>query len=249
MTVDLVDLAGAVARILGWCGEDRGGACRVVVTPNVNHVVLLERHEGLRDAYRHAALITVDGAPLVWSAALLGVALPGRVAGSDLVPALFAAARERGPVTAYLLGAGPGVAERAAANIIARYPGVEVVGTYSPPFGFERDPGETAAILARVEAVRPDLLVIGLGAPKQEVWANEHRAAIAAKVALCVGATIDFLADAQPRAPVWMQRCGLEWAFRVGREPRRLATRYLHDGLHFPRIVWRAWRGQARPVR
>ncbi len=101
-------------------------------------------------------------------------------------------------------------------------------------------------MLARIAAAAPDVLVLGLGAPKQEVWADRHREAIAAKVALCVGATIDFLADAQPRAPVWMRRAGLEWTFRVAREPRRLAGRYLRDGMRFPGLVLRSWRSARR---
>ncbi len=247
IAVDPLDLGAAVERVLGWAAQDRGPECRFVVTPNVNHLVMLERHAGLREAYRHAALVVVDGAPLVWSARLLGSPLPGRVAGSDLVPSLLAAAGRRGPLSVYLLGAAPGVGERAAANIGVQYPGVRVVGTYSPPLGFQDDPAENSAILARIAAAAPDVLVLGLGAPKQEVWADQHRGAIAAKVALCVGATIDFLAGVQPRAPVWMRRTGLEWAFRVGQEPRRLAGRYLRDGARFPGLVLRAWQRSRAP--
>ncbi|MBN2191287.1 MAG: WecB/TagA/CpsF family glycosyltransferase [Polyangiaceae bacterium] len=245
--IDPVDMTGAVDRVFDWAGKERGDECRFVVTPNVNHLVMLEHHVGLRDAYLHASLVVVDGAPLVWSAALLGVSLPGRVAGSDLVPGLFAAARDRGPITTYLLGAAPGVAETAAVKIRGRFPGVEVVGTYSPPMGFEHDPEENARILSRIDAARPDLLVVGLGAPKQEVWVDQHRHEIAAKVALCVGATIDFLAEVQPRAPVWMRSVGLEWAFRVAREPGRLTKRYLRDGWRFPGLLLRAMRGRRAP--
>ncbi len=246
IAVDPLDLPGAVQRVLEWALGERGAECRFVVTPNVNHLVMLERHAGLQEAYRHASLVVVDGTPLVWFARLAGVPLPGRVAGSDLVPSLFAAAAPERRIRVFLLGAAPGIGERAAANVRARYPGVEVVGTYSPPLGFEGDPAETTRILARIAAAAPDVLVLGLGAPKQELWADRHRGAIAAKVALCVGATIDFLAEAQPRAPVWMRRGGLEWSFRVAREPRRLAGRYLRDGARLPGLVLRAWRGARR---
>jgi N-acetylglucosaminyldiphosphoundecaprenol N-acetyl-beta-D-mannosaminyltransferase len=167
--------------------------------------------------------------------------VPERVAGSDLVPALFAAARDDEPLKVYLLGAGPGVAERAAGKIERQWPGVKVVGTYSPPLGFERDDGENAAIMARIAGAKPDVLVVGLGAPKQELWVHKHREKIAAKVALCVGATIDFLAGEKSRAPRWMQRVGLEWFYRVASEPKRLAARYARDAWIFPRLLAREW--------
>jgi N-acetylglucosaminyldiphosphoundecaprenol N-acetyl-beta-D-mannosaminyltransferase len=170
------------------------------------------------------------------------------VPGSDLAPALFkrVAAEFAGnahPLRVFLLGAGPGVAERAAANIAARWPGVEVVGTLSPPLGFERAPAENEQILAAIAQAQPDLLLVGFGAPKQELWTHAHAARIEAKAALCIGATIDFLAGEKRRAPRWMRRLGIEWLHRLSTEPRRLAKRYLRDAWIFPRLVWREWRG------
>jgi N-acetylglucosaminyldiphosphoundecaprenol N-acetyl-beta-D-mannosaminyltransferase len=221
-----------------------------VVTPNVDHVVLLQHHAGLQAAYAQAGMILADGAAVICASRLLGKPLPGRVAGSDLVPALFDAAAEDQPTRAYLLGAAPGVAERAAANIHRRWPGVKVVGTYSPPLGFEKDHAENLRILARIADVKPDLLVVGLGAPKQELWVHQHHKQIRARVALCVGGTIDFLAGEKSRAPVWMRDLGLEWLHRVLSEPRRLAARYARDAWIFPQIVarewWQATRGPAR---
>jgi len=133
------------------------------------------------------------------------------------------------------------VADRAAGNIRQRWPAVEVVGTYSPPVGFERDAAENEAILNRIATARPDVLIVGLGAPKQELWVHQYRGRIAAKVALCVGATIDFLAGERRRAPMWMREAGLEWLYRVALEPRRLAARYAKDALIFPRLVAREW--------
>jgi len=141
----------------------------------------------------------------------------------------------------YLLGAAPGVAERAAENVHRRWPAVRVVGTYSPPIGFERDAVENEGILERIADARPDVLVVGLGAPKQELWVHQHREKLAAKVALCVGATIDFLAGEKARAPRWMQRVGLEWFYRVASEPKRLAARYARDAWIFPRLLAREW--------
>jgi len=202
---------------------------------------MLERHEGLRRAYDGADLVLADGMPVVLASRLLGRGLPERVTGADLVPAVFEAAQRRGGLRVFLLGAGPGIAEEAAVKIEQRWPGVQVTGTYCPPMGFENDPDENATILSRIAAATPDVVVVGLGAPKQELWVHAHREQIDAGVALCVGATIDFLAGHKSRAPLWMQKAGLEWLHRVATEPRRLLGRYLRDAWHFPRLVWREW--------
>lgn len=239
--IDIVRLGQAVELILGWA-RDPGGRCRYVVTPNVNHLVLCARDPAFRAAYEQASLIVADGAPVVWASRLVGKPLPERVAGSDLVPALLGAAAGGGSITVFLLGAAPGVAERAAERIHGAYPAVRVVGTYSPPRGFERDAKENERILARVQQADPDVLVVGFGAPKQELWVHAHREHLHARVALCVGATIDFLAGERSRAPTWMRRLGLEWMYRVAQEPRRLAGRYARDGLALPGLVFREWR-------
>jgi N-acetylglucosaminyldiphosphoundecaprenol N-acetyl-beta-D-mannosaminyltransferase len=236
-----VGLNGAVTEVLGWV--ERGGRdCRYVVTMNVDHAVLLRRHEGLRRAYGDARLVLADGMPVVLASRFLGRPLPGRVTGSDLVPALFEAAPQGRPLSVYLLGAGPGVPERAARKIESAWPQVRVVGSSSPPFGFESDPAENDAILNGIGAARPDLLVLGFGAPKQEVWLHTHRDRVRAHAAVCAGATIDFLAGEKVRAPLWMRRWGLEWLFRLASEPRRLAGRYALDAWIFPRLVWDEWR-------
>jgi N-acetylglucosaminyldiphosphoundecaprenol N-acetyl-beta-D-mannosaminyltransferase len=238
--IDAIDMEGAVDRIYDWIALGDLN-CRFVVTPNVDHVVLFQHHAGLRCAYEHAALVLADGMPVVAASRLLGRPVPDRVAGSDLAPALFDVAGERGGLRVYLLGAAPGVAERAAKKILERWPHVNVVGTYSPPIGFERDPHECDAILARIGAAQPDLLIVGVGAPKQELWVDAHRERIEATVALCIGATIDFLAGEKQRAPNWMRRCGLEWLHRVASEPRRLLGRYARDAWIFPRLVCQEW--------
>lgn len=238
--IDRIRMPEAVARvhefIANWTGE-----CQYVVTPNVQHVVMLERHEGLRRAYEDAALVLPDGMPVILASRMLGRGLPQRVTGTDLVFELFSSASKHGGMRVFLLGAGPGVADRAAKKISARWPAVDVVGTYSPPFGFEHDAAENAAILRQIAVCRPDIVIVGLGAPKQEMWVHAHRPKLNASVALCVGATIDFLAEHKRRAPRWMQKSGIEWLHRALTEPRRLMRRYFHDAWHFPRLVWRQW--------
>ncbi|HUY34718.1 MAG TPA: WecB/TagA/CpsF family glycosyltransferase [Pirellulales bacterium] len=241
--IDVLRMREAVAQVRDWV-TSRDGICRYIVTPNVDHAVLFQEHEGLRRAYAEAGLVLADGAPLVLASRWLGKPLPERVAGSDLVPALFDATRANSPLRVFLLGGAAGVAERAAANIAARWPAVTVVGTVSPPMGFESDATQNAAVLARIAKASADVVLIGLGAPKQELWVRRHRRAIAAPVALCIGATIDFLAGERSRAPRWMRRAGLEWLYRIGTEPRRLGRRYTRDASIFPRLLWKEWRNK-----
>jgi N-acetylglucosaminyldiphosphoundecaprenol N-acetyl-beta-D-mannosaminyltransferase len=248
MDVDALTMRETIGALLTWARAPRGPACRFVVTPNVDHAVIFQTNETLRAAYAAASLVLADGAPVVAASRLLRRALPERVPGSDLAPALFQRVAEDAslggqPLRVFLLGAGPGVAERAAGNIAERWPGVDVVGTLSPPLGFERDAAENERILAAVATARPDMLLVGLGAPKQELWVHAHADCIDAKVALCIGATIDFLAGEKRRAPRWMRRLGLEWLHRLSTEPRRLGKRYLRDAWIFPQLVWRDWRG------
>jgi N-acetylglucosaminyldiphosphoundecaprenol N-acetyl-beta-D-mannosaminyltransferase len=239
--IDAVGLDDAVDTVLRWAGSG-DDACRVVVTPNVNHAVLLYEQPALREVYRHADLVLADGAPLIALARLRGRPLPERVAGSDLVPRLLAGAPDG--LRVYLLGAGPGVAETAAEEIHARWPQAKVVGCASPPLGFEHDPAVDGEVVDAVNQARPDLLVVGLGAPKQELWVHRHRHRLRAGVAVCAGATIDFLAGNRPRAPRWMQQTGLEWLYRISVEPKRLAGGCAHDGRVLSRLVWSELRGR-----
>jgi N-acetylglucosaminyldiphosphoundecaprenol N-acetyl-beta-D-mannosaminyltransferase len=241
MSLSRLTMRETIDCILGWCREPRGDSCRYVVTPNVDHAVMFQRRGDLRAAYADASLVLADGTPIVLAAKLFGKRVPERVAGSDLVPTLFGAV-EGEPLRVFLLGAAEGVADLAARRIADRWPNVQIVGTYSPPLSFEQDATENARILERIAAAKPDLLVVGLGAPKQELWVHRHQHKIDAKLALCAGATIDFLAGHRRRSPVWMRRTGLEWLHRVASEPRRLAGRYAHDAWEFPQLLWREWR-------
>ena len=160
------------------------------------------------------------------------------------MPRLFDSYNNTEKVKVFLLGAAEGVAARAAAKMQEQWPNVETVGVYSPPMGFEKDQNETDYILGRLILTKPDVLVVGLGAPKQEIWVSQYAHMLDAKVALCVGATIDFLAGEKQRAPVWMQKSGIEWLHRMSTEPKRLVSRYAKDALLFPRIVFRQWLSQ-----
>ena len=243
--IDALRMEDVVERIHKWVRTRSDSGCRYVVTPNVDHTVMLQEDEGLQAAYKDAWLVLADGHPVVWASRILRRPLPERVPGSDLVPRLFASASKDRPLRTYLLGAAEGVADRAASNIQSKWSAVEIVGTYSPPLGFEKDEEENARIIAKIAEAKPDVLVVGLGAPKQELWVHRFHKQLDAGVALCVGATIDFLAGEKARAPRWIQSLGMEWFHRMATDPKRLVKRYARDAWVFPQLIWREWR---RPI-
>ncbi|MBF4988563.1 WecB/TagA/CpsF family glycosyltransferase [Methylophilus sp. 14] len=241
ITIHKFSMNGAIDVLQEWL-QFGDNDCKYVVTPNVDHVVLLEKNPAFKQAYDHAAMVVADGRPVVLASRILGKALPETVPGSDLVPNIFERFQQQQlPLRIYLLGAMPGVGEVAAANIKSQWPVVEVVGILSPDFGFEKDPAYCDRICQSVAEAKADLLVIGLGAPKQEIWVDKHAHKLPVKVALCVGATIDFLAGNKPRAPMWMRKTGLEWLHRMCSEPKRLVKRYAVDAIIFPRLFIREW--------
>jgi N-acetylglucosaminyldiphosphoundecaprenol N-acetyl-beta-D-mannosaminyltransferase len=181
---------------------------------------------------RRASLVVADGMPLVWASRLQGTPLPERVAGSDLIWSLAGAAAERGR-SVFLLGGAPGTAGRAAEVLRARWPALRVAGVACPAPGFEEREDELHALAARLEAVRPNLVFVGLGAPRQDALAARLAARLPGAWWIGVGVSFGFVAGALPRAPVWMRRAGLEWLHRLGTEPRRLSRRYLVEGLPF----------------
>ena len=239
--IDLLSMAETVQVVQQWTSAAETN-CKFIVTPNVDHVVKVQTDVGLQAAYKKASLIVTDGKPVVWAANLLGVTIPGTVPGSDLVPAIFDDRQaQQMPLTVFLLGAMPGVANRAREVIHTQWPMVKVVGTLSPDFGFDKKEADSKAICAIVNASKADLLVLGLGAPKQEIWITQYAPQLSVKVALCVGATIDFLAGEKARAPIWMRKVGLERLHRMLSEPKRLAKRYFVDAIVFPRLVFNEW--------
>jgi N-acetylglucosaminyldiphosphoundecaprenol N-acetyl-beta-D-mannosaminyltransferase len=207
-----------------------------IVTCNVDHIVKLNRDAGFMSAYRAAAVSVPDGVPVLWAAAFLGTPLKEKISGSDLMPRLCAISADRG-YKLFFLGGKPGSAAAAAEVLKGRHPALKVVGVYSPPFGFEADAAENARIAGMVRSAAPDILFVGLGAPKQEKWIYAHQADLGVPVSIGVGATFEFVAGVVRRAPLWMQRAGLEWLWRLAMEPKRLWRRYLVEDLEFFRLV------------
>ncbi len=213
------------------------GAPAQVITPNAQHIVLLERDRRLREIYSSAELIVPDGISLVLAARLLRQKFPGRIAGVDLFQAICAGAAAAN-LKVFLLGGRPGSAEATATRLQQQLPLLHVE-TYCPPFGFEDDMHELCRIAARIRYSQPDLVFVGLGAPKQEYWIHEHGRMLGAPVCIGVGGSFEMVAGVVQRAPLWIQNLGCEWLYRLYQEPRRMWRRYLVGNLEFARIVLR----------
>lgn len=239
LPIDNLTLDEALDRCEEFIAVGRAtGRTHQVATINTHFVVNALHDPELQRILQEADMTTADGMPLVWASRLLGAPLPGRVTGADMVPALAARAARRG-YSIYFLGAREGVAARAAAILQLRYPGLEVAGVHSPPLTTLLEMDRT--IVERVRNARPDILLVAFGNPKQEKWIRMHAPELGVPLCIGVGATLDFIVGVTKRAPLWMQRTGLEWAYRVMQEPRRLFKRYLRDFFLFGYSFARQW--------
>ena len=209
-----------------------------VVTPNVDHIVQLERGGELRKVYENADLILTDGKPLLWIAKWYGTPIKEKISGSDLFPLLCEMAARKG-YKMFFLGAAEGVAAKAAKNLMARYPGLDVVDTYSPPVGFEKNEDEMQKIVSMITSTKPHILIVGLGCPKQEKFIYYNRNRLNVPISLGLGASIDFEAGNVKRAPRWMADHGLEWLYRITQDPKRMFKRYIIDDRKIYGLVWK----------
>ncbi len=226
-------MAEAVQKIVSMAKQrDRA---RYVCTGNLDHLVLAARNPAFRAAYDEADLVVADGTAVVWLSrigASAREAITERVTGSDLFWELARASESTG-LGIFLLGGLPGSAERAAEAARRRYPKARFVGTYCPPFKTFDTPDEQARIQRLVQDARPDVLLVALGAPKQELWLTQNKDALGVPVSMGVGGAFEMAAGDRRRAPRWMQRTGLEWLYRFSQEPRRLFGRYFVDDLPY----------------
>ena len=209
------------------------------VTPNVDHTVKLRKNAQFRDLYKKASLVVADGVPLLWAARLLGTPLKERINGTDLFERTCQFAAERG-YSVFLLGGSPGSATSASAELMRRHPTLKIVGLECPPMGFYKDDHQNKAIQSSIRTSGADILFVGLGAPQQEQWMCDYAAGSGVSFAIGVGVSFSFVGGLIPRAPVWMQRNGLEWLWRLAKEPRRLWKRYLLEDLPFFGMLLRA---------
>ncbi|NJD30014.1 MAG: WecB/TagA/CpsF family glycosyltransferase [Chloroflexi bacterium] len=215
-------------------------ACGVQIRAHfctVHSLVEAVDNEALRSAFESADMVCTDGVPLVWVSRRRGVGSAQRVCGPDVMLTLCDRGRASG-LRHYFLGGRPGTPERLAAVLTGRFPGLLTAGTESPPFRTASE-AEAQTIVDRINAAEPDVLWIGLGSPKQELWAADHAARLTARLILPVGAAFDFHSGLVRRAPVWMRQIGLEWLFRLAREPRRLLRRYVVTNARFIALLVR----------
>jgi N-acetylglucosaminyldiphosphoundecaprenol N-acetyl-beta-D-mannosaminyltransferase len=243
LSFDRLTFAEALTEIAALVDRGRGG---IVFTPNVDHVVMARDSAALRRAYAAADLSLADGQPVVWASHLLGEPLPAKISGSDLVPRLMAVAEAR-RFRVYLLGGAEGVAAAAAAHLRRIHPQLAIVGTASPRIDLSETAEDRAAVIRAIQRAMPDLVLVALGAPKQELWIHQVAAQLRPAVLLGIGASIDFLAGTALRAPPWLSALGLEWLHRLVREPRRLWRRYLLQDSRFLGIVYRGMRDAHSP--
>jgi N-acetylglucosaminyldiphosphoundecaprenol N-acetyl-beta-D-mannosaminyltransferase len=232
--VSAINLPQAVAEVAHWV--ERRERHYVCVT-GVHGVMESQRSRELLEIHNASGLTTPDGMPLVWLGRRAGASQMGRVYGPDLMLAVCEVAAARG-WSAYLYGGAEGVPELLAGRLAARFPGLRIAGTMSPPFR-PLTAEEDAAIVERINAAGPDLVWVGLSTPKQERWMAAHRDRLTAPVLLGVGAAFDIHAGRLPQAPRWMRASGLEWLYRLVREPRRLWRRYLRNNPAFVVAVLR----------
>lgn len=238
-----VTLGGAVDQVLAAA---RARTTGLVVTPNVDQIVKFDRDPAMHQAYKRALHVYADGMPLVWISRFLGAeGLHERITGSDLVPAVCAGAAREG-ASVYFFGGDIGVAQLAGDRMRQRFPGLLVAGCSCPPFGFERDAQISAQLVNDINRSGADIVFLGVGAPKQEKWGDFHADKLRVGPMLCVGAALSFAAGLVERAPAVVQRSGLEWAWRLALEPRRLWRRYLVDDMRIFPLAMRELRAASR---
>jgi N-acetylglucosaminyldiphosphoundecaprenol N-acetyl-beta-D-mannosaminyltransferase len=221
--ISRINLDDAVATVERWIAER---SPNYVCVTGVHGVVECRSNRRLRGIHNSAGMVTPDGKPLVWFARLAGCKRTERVYGPDLMRRLTAVSAKRGYRQFYYGGA-DGVADKLAEVLAKTHPGLQVVGRICPPFR-ALTPEEDAKVIETINAAQPDIVWVGLSTPKQEIWMADHLGKLRAPAMIGVGAAFDFLAGTKPQAPLFMQRNGLEWLFRLASEPTRLWRRYAY---------------------
>jgi len=218
-----------------------GTPASTVLTCNTDHVMQQRRNAAFAACYDDATLVTVDGAPLVWLSWLIGRPVGRRVTGADLLPALGAVCADHGFRLA-VVGGAPGVSDCAVAELVRQNPQLDALSVDSPLYGFEVGDEQDQEFVSQLRATKPDVVVACFGAPKQEIWMQRHRELLTGCVLVGAGAAVDFMAGTK-RAPIWLQRVGSEWLFRLGSNFPRLWRRYLiYDSPFLGLALGEVWR-------
>lgn len=236
IVIDNITFEEAIERIEDLSG-DKGGR-HYIVTPNVDHIVKLEKDEKFGRIYENADMVVTDGTPLMWMMDSIGYPICEKVTGADMLPRVCEMAAKRGK-TMFILGAKSEVAKAAKMNLKKQYKGLKIVGTYSPKIGFEKEEDSVREVIERVNKEMPDILVLALGSPKQEKFIYDYREQMNFGVALPFGAAVDFAADNVKRAPLVIRQMGLEWLYRFLQEPGRLFRRYFIDDFRIFALFWK----------
>ena len=230
--MDMYEVIDAIDKMIA---EDKKS---YIVPINVDVIMKTEKDNYLKKIIDNADIVLVDGKPLVWISKWHKNPVKGKISGSDLVPLLCKHSAKRG-YSIFIIGGREGIAEKAKANLEQSYPEINIIETYAPPFGFEKKREERDKINEIIKAAHPDILIVCLGCPKQEKWIYENYQKYQAKVSICAGATVDFLAGNISRSPRWMSEYGLEWFYRFLQEPKRMFRRYFVDDIKIVRLIWK----------
>lgn len=239
--LDQIGFYEAVDLIADWVRRE---PFRLVVTPNVDHVVRLQHDASFRAAYQQAALSLPDGKPVLWGGRWLGLPPLEKISGSDLLPALCVRGAAEGWRVFFAAGRSSSDLRRCLRRIRDRFPGLELDGV-CPPWGFERDSRLNTRLFETIATFRPNLVVFACGTPKSEIWLARYGPELGRGVGISIGAGFEMLAGFRRRAPRWIQWIGLEWFWRLLCEPHRLWRRYLLDDMKFFPLLWK-WRCEAR---
>lgn len=219
--------------------------CQFIVTPNTDHVVRWQHDLFFQEIYSHAALVLADGMPIIWASNFFGKPLKEKISGSDLFPQVCSLSADRS-YRVFLLGGRKGASQKATRILQARYPKLKIAGTCCPQFGFEHDSIENQKIVNLVKEANPDILFVGLGSPKQERWIFNNLKELSVPVSIGIGVSFEFVSGMVVRAPLWMQKSGLEWFWRLMMEPKRLWKRYLIDDIQFFWLIFKQKLGLLR---
>lgn len=233
--INNVTISQVLNEIASWIEHGRKS---YIVPVNVDVVIKIEHSLYLKQIVDKADMVLADGKPLIWISKLYRRPVQEKISGSDLVPLLCRLSADRG-YTVFILGGEDGIAEQAGNKLKSQYPGIKIAGTYAPPFGFEKDKEKIKKVNQIISHVQPDLLIACLGCPKQEKFVYENYLKYNAKVSVCAGATVDFLAGKVKRAPKWMREHGLEWFYRFLQEPKRMFQRYFIDDMKIIKLIWK----------
>lgn len=209
-----------------------------IITPNVDQIVRMEKDKYFKKICNSCELLLVDGTPLMWIAKAYKKPFKEKICGSDLMPELCELAAKKG-YKIFILGAAPGVAALAAEKLQEKNPGLIVAGTYSPPLGFENDKEELEYINQMLLESQADMLFVGMGVPKQDIFVYENMHKYKIPTSFSIGGTIDFIAGKQKRAPKWVNKIGMEWFYRFLCNPKRMFKRYFIDDIKIIKLYWK----------